>query len=365
MYDYLIVGSGFFGSICAYELNKIGKKVLVVDSRNHIGGNVYTEKKDDINIHVYGPHVFHTSNEEVWNWINQFVSFNNFRLNVTANYKDEIYSLPFNMWTFSKMWGIKYPEEAKKIIEEQSLHIDNPNNLEEQAIKLVGTDIYEKLIKGYTKKQWKKDPKDLPKEIIKRLPVRFTYDNNYFYDKYQGIPIGGYTQIFEKLLKGIDIKLNTDYFTSDLPEHKKVIYTGPIDRFFNYKYGYLEYKTTRFENKLLDVENYQGTATMNFTDENVPYTRVIEHKHFENSDTDKTWITYEYPTDYIPDKTEPYYPVNDSLNNEIYNKYKEEANKLDNILFGGRLGEYKYYDMHQVIDSALNFIKREINNETN
>ena len=221
------------------------------------------------------------------------------------------------------------------------------------------------MIKGYTKKQWKKDPKDLPKEIIKRLPVRFTYDNNYFYDKYQGIPIGGYTQIFEKLLKGIDVKLNTDYFKIDLPEYKKVIYTGPIDRFFDYKYGHLEYKTTRFENKLLDVENYQGTATMNFTDEDVPYTRVIEHKHFENSDTDKTWITYEYPTDYIPDKTEPYYPVNDSLNNEIYNKYKEEANKLDNILFGGRLGEYKYYDMHQVIDSALNFIKREIDNESN
>jgi UDP-galactopyranose mutase len=363
-YDYLIVGSGFFGSICAYELNKVGKKVLVIDSRNHIGGNVYTENKNGINIHVYGPHIFHTSNEEVWQWINQFVEFNNFRLNVVANYKDEIYSLPFNMWTFSKMWGISHPADAKRIIDEQSSHIKDPSNLEEQAIKLVGTDIYEKLIKGYTKKQWKKDPKELPKEIIKRLPVRLSYDNNYFFDKYQGIPIGGYTQIFEKLLKGIDVMLNTDYFENELPSHEKVIYTGPIDKFFEYKYGHLEYKTTKFDSKVLQTNNYQGTALMNYTDEKVPYTRIIEHKHFENIDTDKTWITYEYPTDYDPASTEPYYPVNDDLNNSIYSKYKEDANKIkDKVLFGGRLGEYKYYDMHQVIESALNFIKNEIENE--
>lgn len=361
MYDYLIVGSGFFGSICAYELNKVGKKVLVIDSRNHIGGNAYTESKDNINIHVYGPHVFHTSNKKIWEWINQFSTFNNFRLNVTANYKNEIYSLPFNMWTFSKMWGITHPYQAKKIIESQSSHIKDPQNLEEQAIKLVGIDVYEKLIKGYTKKQWKKDPKDLPKEIIKRLPVRFTYDNNYFFDSYQGIPVEGYTKIFEKLLEGIDVQLNTDYFVDDLPKYKKVIYTGPIDKFFNYKYGYLEYKTTKFENKVINVENYQGTSTMNYTDETIPYTRIIEHKHFENSNSDKTWITYEYPTDYIPNKTEPYYPVNDSVNNNMYFKYKEDANKLkDKVLFGGRLAEYKYYDMHQVIDSALTFIESEI-----
>jgi UDP-galactopyranose mutase len=360
-YDYLIVGSGFFGSICAYELNKIGKKVLVIDSRNHIGGNVYTEKKDNINIHTYGPHIFHTSNEDVWKWINQFTEFNNFRLNVVANYKNEIYSLPFNMWTFSKIWGIKTPDEAKKIIEEQSSHIIEPKNLEEQAIKLVGTDIYEKLIKGYTKKQWKKDPKDLPKEIIKRLPVRFTYDNNYFFDKYQGIPIGGYTQIFEKLLDGIDLKLNTDYFNCELPKHNKVIYTGPIDKFFEYKYGRLEYKTTRFESQLLNTDNYQGTSLMNYTDEDIPYTRIIEHKHFDNSCSDKTWITFEYPVEYDPKNTEPYYPVNDDTNNNIYSRYREESDKIkDKVLFGGRLGEYKYYDMHQVIESALNFIKIEM-----
>ena len=363
-YDYLIVGSGFFGSICAYELNKIGKKVLVIDSRNHIGGNVYTENKDGINIHTYGPHIFHTSNEEVWSWINQFVKFNNFKLNVVANYKNEIYSLPFNMWTFSKMWNITHPKDAEKIIKEQSQHIDEPSNLEEQAIKLVGVDIYEKLIKGYTKKQWKKDPKNLPKEIIKRLPVRFTYDNNYFFDKYQGIPIGGYTQIFEKLLDGIDVKLDTDYFESQLPEHKKTIYTGPIDRFFEYKYGYLEYKTTKFENKLLNVANHQGTSLMNYTDEETPYTRVIEHKHFENTEGDSTWITYEYPTKYEPGLSEPYYPVNDEENNSLYSRYKKDADMIkDKVLFGGRLGEYKYYDMHQVIDSALNFIKNEIENE--
>ena len=360
-YDYLIVGSGFFGSICAHELTKVGKKVLVIDSRNHIGGNSHTENKDGINVHTYGPHVFHTSNEEVWQWINQFVEFNNFQLQTVANYKGEIYSLPFSMWTFSKLWNISHPDQAQKIIETQSAHIHEPSNLEEQAIKLVGTDVYEKLIKGYTFKQWKKDPKKLPKEIIKRLPVRFTYDNNYFYDKYQGIPIGGYTKIFEKLLEGIEVRLNTDYFKDELPTHNRVIYTGPIDKYYDYQFGELEYKTTKFDHKKLENKNYQGTAVMNYTDIEIPFTRVIEHKHFENTETDCTWITFEYPIEYKAESTEPYYPVNDTENNTKYKKYKELASQEKNTIFGGRLAEYRYYDMHQVIASALNFIKKEIN----
>ena len=356
MYNYLIVGSGFFGSICAYELNKKGHKVCVIDNRNHIGGNCYTSNRDGIQVHDYGPHIFHTSNEQVWEWINQFVSFNSFTLRPVANYKGEIYSLPFNMWTFSKIFNISLPQEAKSKIEEESLNIPEPKNFEEQAIKLVGKTVYEKLIKGYTEKQWKKPAIKLPKEIIQRLPVRFTYDNNYFNDKYQGIPIGGYTQIFDKLLEGIEVKLNTDFFKDTLPEHSKLIYTGPIDKFFDYKYGELEYKTTKFDHVKLEQENYQGTAVMNFTEKSVPYTRIIEHKHFENLNTPHTWITHEYPELYNRDK-EPYYPVNDSINNNMYLKYKSEADKLDNIFFGGRLAEYKYYDMHQVIDSALNFVK--------
>ncbi len=361
-YDYLIVGTGFFGSICAHELTKSGKKVLVIDSRNHIGGNCYTENKDGINIQVYGAHIFHTSNKEVWDWINQFAEFNTYRHHVLATYDNEIYSLPFSMFTFNKLWGVNYPHEAQERIKSQSISIDEPTNLEEQAIKLVGKDVYEKLIKGYTHKQWMKDPKELPKEIIKRLPVRFTWDNNYFFDKYQGIPIGGYTQIFEKLLEGIDVQLNTNYFDGNLPPHKKVIFTGPIDKFFGYKYGKLEYKTVRFEHDHLNQINYQGVPVMNYTNYEVPYTRIIEHKHFEGVDTDSTWITREYPTQYIPDVTDPYYPVNDKENNEMFSKYKEEAEQVKEcVLFGGRLGEYKYYDMHQVIESALNFIKKEIN----
>ena len=361
-YDYLIVGAGFFGSICAHELTKSGKKVLVIDSRNHIGGNCYTENKDGINIQVYGAHIFHTSNKEVWDWINQFAEFNTYRHHVLATYDNEIYSLPFSMFTFNKLWGVNFPHEAQEKIKSQSISIDEPTNLEEQAIKLVGKDVYEKLIKGYTHKQWIKDPKELPKEIIKRLPVRFTWDNNYFFDKYQGIPIGGYTQIFEKLLEGIDVQLNTNYFDGNLPPHKKVIFTGPIDKFFGYKYGKLEYKTVRFEHDHLNQINYQGVPVMNYTNYEVPYTRIIEHKHFEGVDTDSTWITREYPTQYIPDVTDPYYPVNDKENNEMFSKYKEEAEQVKEcVLFGGRLGEYKYYDMHQVIESALNFIKKEIN----
>ncbi len=361
-YDYLIVGAGFFGSICAHELTKSGKKVLVIDSRNHIGGNCYTENKDGINIQVYGAHIFHTSNKEVWDWINQFAEFNTYRHHVLATYDNEIYSLPFSMFTFNKLWGVNFPHEAQEKIKSQSISIDEPTNLEEQAIKLVGKDVYEKLIKGYTHKQWMKDPKELPKEIIKRLPVRFTWDNNYFFDKYQGIPIGGYTQIFEKLLEGIDVQLNTNYFDGNLPPHKKVIFTGPIDKFFGYKYGKLEYKTVRFEHDHLNQINYQGVPVMNYTNYEVPYTRIIEHKHFEGVDTNSTWITREYPTQYIPDVTDPYYPVNDKENNEMFSKYKEEAEQVKEcVLFGGRLGEYKYYDMHQVIESALNFIKKEIN----
>jgi UDP-galactopyranose mutase len=364
MYDYLIVGAGFFGSICARELTNKGYKCLVIEKRNHIGGNCHTENKDGINIHTYGPHIFHTSNEEVWEWINQYVSFNNFTLRPVANYKGEIYSLPFNMWTFSKLWDITQPHEAKQIIESQSSIIkEEPTNLEEQAIKLVGIDVYEKLIKGYTTKQWKKDPKDLPKEIIKRLPVRFTYDNNYFNDKYQGIPIGGYTQIFEKLLDGIEVKLEVDYLENkerwDILANK-TIYTGPVDKYYDYKFGELEYKTTKFNHKKLDTDNYQGTAMMNFTDSEVPYTRIIEHKHFENTQSDITWVTWEYPTEYKAKETEPFYPVNDEENNLKYIQYKNLVNQEKNTIFGGRLAEYKYYDMHQVIESALNFVNNKI-----
>jgi UDP-galactopyranose mutase len=358
--DYLIVGAGFYGAICAYELTRKGHKCLVLDKRSHIGGNCYTSNKDGINVHEYGPHIFHTSNEEVWKWINQFVEFNNFILSPVANYKDEIYSLPFNMWTFSKLWGITNPFQAKDIIRNQSKHIGTPRNLEEQAIKLVGTDVYEKLIKGYTTKQWKKDPKELPKEIIKRLPVRFTYDSNYFNDKYQGIPIGGYTQIFEKLLKKVEVKLETDYLENKEywnTQATKVIYTGPIDRYYNYQFGFLEYKSTEFIHFLKQEENVQGTALMNFTDVNVKQTRIIEHKHFEKTELPHSWITYEIPTEYIPEKIEPLYPVNDKENTEKYLQYKNLADQEKNIIFGGRLAEYKYYDMHQVIESALNKVK--------
>jgi len=358
-YDYLIVGAGFFGSICASELSKRGYRVCVIDSRNHIGGNCYTEERDGIHLHMYGPHIFHTSNQFVWNWINEFVSFNNFTLRPVANFRNEIYSLPFNMWTFSRLWNITHPHEAKAIIEAQAAFITgNPKNLEEQAIKLVGTDIYNKLIKGYTQKQWGKDPIELPASIIKRLPVRFTYDNNYFNDHFQGIPIGGYTQIFEQLLRGVEVKLNTDFFNDPLPSFEKLIYTGPIDRYYGYVYGELEYKTTRFEHRFeASVSNYQGVAMMNYTDIDIPYTRIIEHKHFEDTQTPHTWISFEYPGEYKAGKTEAYYPVNDEVNNEKYRNYKTLADKEKKVFFGGRLAEYKYYDMHQVIESALEFTR--------
>jgi UDP-galactopyranose mutase len=360
-YDYLIVGSGFFGSICARQLTDKGYKCLVLEKRDHIGGNCYTDNREGVHLHTYGPHIFHTSNDEVWEWINQYVKFNNFTLRPVANYKGEIYSLPFNMWTFSKLWNITMPSEAKKIIDEQSKGIDEPQNLEEQAIKLVGKDIYEKLIKGYTTKQWRKDPKLLPKEIIKRLPVRFDYNNNYFNDKYQGIPIGGYTQIFEKLLLGIEVKLNEDYlerkeYWNNQANH--IVYTGPIDAYYNYIHGELEYKTTKFNHIKIDTPNYQGTAMMNFTDIDTPYTRIIEHKHFDLIENTFTWISEEYPIEYKANQTEPYYPVNDHINNKIYESYKKLSDSESKVSFGGRLAEYKYYDMHQVIESALNFTKK-------
>lgn len=359
-YDFLIVGAGFFGSICARELTNKGHRCLVIEKRAHIGGNCYTEKRDDIHLHIYGAHIFHTSNEKVWNWINQYAQFNHYTNRPVANYQGELYALPFNMWTFNQLWGVTTPEEAKQIIEEQGKDIVDPQNLEEQAIRLVGKDIYEKLIKGYTAKQWMKDPKDLPKEIIKRLPVRFTFDTNYFNDRFQGIPEGGYTQIFEKLLDGIEVRLGEDYLGDKEAYHAladQVIYTGPIDAYFGYAFGELEYKTTRFDHVRHDYPNHQGVAVMNYTDEAVPYTRIIEHKHFEFHETPATWISYEYPEPYEAAKTEPYYPVNDASNNALFERYKTLAAQEKNVFFGGRLGEYKYYDMHQIIERALTMVE--------
>lgn len=363
MYDYLIVGSGLYGSICAYELSKMGYKVLVIDKREHIGGNIYTENIEGINVHKYGAHIFHTSNKMVWDYINQFAEFNNYINSPVARYKNEIYNLPFNMNTFSKIWNDVFtPAEAMKKIDEEKkkYYVEEPKNLEEQAINLVGPTIYEKLVKGYTAKQWGRKCNELPAFIIKRLPVRFTYDNNYFNDRYQGIPIGGYTKIIEKMLSGIEVKLNSNYF-SDRKYYesisKNIIYTGPIDEFFDYKYGELEYRSVYFETTVLDEVNHQGNAVVNYTDYETPYTRIIEHKHFEfDTKTPKTVISKEYSKSWkLGD--EPYYPVNDEKNNTLYNKYKEEALKLDNVFFGGRLGQYKYYDMDKVILEALNFIE--------
>ncbi len=360
MYDYIIVGSGFFGSVCARELTDKGFKCLVLEKRSHIGGNCHTEKVDGINMHTYGPHIFHTSNERVWKWINQFATFNHFTNRPIANYKGELFALPFNMWTFNQLWGVTHPHEAKAIIAEQSKEIGEPQNLEEQAIKLVGRDVYEKLIKGYTSKQWMKPPNELPKEIIKRLPVRFTYDTNYFNDPYQGIPIGGYTQIFDQLLEGIEVQLETDYLADKSAWDAKaqhIIFTGPIDAYYDYQFGPLEYKTTRFEHKkLTDKDNYQGVPVMNFTDAEVPYTRIIEYKHFEFGQTDTTCITYEYPEPYVAKVTEPYYPVNDQANNAIFGQYKALADAETHVYFGGRLAEYKYYDMHQIIERAFDLL---------
>lgn len=362
-YDYLIVGAGLFGATFAFEAKKRGKRCLVIDRRNHIGGNVYCENIEGINVHKYGAHIFHTSNKEIWKYVNQFVEFNRYTNAPIANYNGEIYNLPFNMNTFNKLWGVVTPEEAIKRIEEQrnNLNIDEPQNLEEQAISLVGVDIYEKLIKGYTEKQWGRKATDLPAFIIKRLPVRFTYDNNYFNDKYQGIPEGGYNVIVDKMLKDIEIQLNTDYF-SDRDKFdsiaEKIVFTGMIDEYFNYQYGHLEYRSLRFEHEVLDIVNYQGNAVVNYTDIQTPFTRIIEHKHFEFGTQPKTVITREFPVEWKPGD-EPYYPVNDSKNSELYKKYKELAAKKENVIFGGRLAEYKYYDMHHIIYHALETVKKE------
>lgn len=363
MYDYLIVGSGLYGSICAYELNKLGYKVLVLEKREHIGGNIYTKNEYGINVHVYGAHIFHTSDKEVWDYINQFAEFNNYINSPVARYKNELYNLPFNMNTFTKLWpDVFTPVEAQaRILEERKdSYVAEPQNLEEQAINLVGKTIYEKLVKGYTAKQWGKECNKLPAFIIKRLPVRFTFDNNYFNDRYQGIPIGGYTKIIEKMLDGIEVKLNTDYladkkYYDNMAKH--IIYTGPIDAYYNFMFGSLEYRTVRFETEVLDMPNYQGNAVVNYTEYEVPYTRIIEHKHFEfDSTSPKTIISKEYSKTWEKGD-EPYYPVNDEKNTNLYNKYKEMALKETKVSFGGRLGEYKYYDMDKVIKSALAYLK--------
>lgn len=361
MYDYLIVGAGLYGSTFAYEATKRGKKVLVIDKRNHIGGNIYCENIEGINVHKYGAHIFHTSDKEVWDYVNDIVGFNRYTNQPVANFNGEIYNLPFNMNTFNKLWGVITPEEAKVKIEDQKQKagIDKPKNLEEQAISLVGTDIYEKLIKGYTEKQWGRSATELPAFIIRRLPVRFSYDNNYFNDLYQGIPIGGYNEIIEKMLEKCDIKLGIDFF-----EHKdelekiseKILFTGMIDEFYGYKFGVLEYRSLKFETEILNEENYQGNAVVNYTDRETPYTRIIEHKHFEYGTQEKTVITKEYPADWkIGD--EPYYPINNDRNDEMFAKYKALAEKEDKYIFGGRLADYKYYDMHNVIRAALDKVK--------
>ena len=368
-YNYLIVGSGLYGATIAQQAKKAGKSVLVIDKRPNVGGNIYTEKVEGINVHKYGAHIFHANNKEVWDYVTSFVDFNRFTNSPVANYKGELYSMPFNMYTFNKMWSVVTPEEAAAKIEEQKKEITGePKNLEEQAISLVGRDIYEKLVKGYTEKQWGRDCKDLPAFIIKRLPVRLTFDNNYFNALYQGIPIGGYTKLIEKMLEGIEVRLNVDYLENKEELDKlaeKVIYTGPIDAYFNYKLGTLEYRSVRFENEILDKPNFQGNAAVNYTDRETPWTRIIEHKWFEfgkdenGNDLPKTVISREYSSEWkLGD--EPYYPVNDTKNSTLYEQYKALAEAEDNVIFGGRLGEYKYYDMDKTIEVALAAAKKEL-----
>lgn len=362
-YDYLIVGAGLFGSVFAHEMTKKGKKCLVIDKRKHLGGNVYCEKKEDINIHKYGAHIFHTNDKKIWDYVNSFVEFNRYTNSPIANYKGSLYNLPFNMNTFYQLWKVKTPEEAKAKITEQisRVQVKNPKNLEEQALSLVGIDIYEKLIKGYTEKQWGRNAKELPAFIIKRLPVRFNFDNNYFNDKYQGIPIGGYNKLVEGLLKGIETRTDVDFFKEKETLEKladKIVFTGKIDEYFDYKFGRLEYRSLEFKHEVLNTENYQGNAVVNYTEVEIPYTRIIEHKHFEFGNQKKTVITKEYPKEWEKGD-EPYYPVNDEKNSSVYIRYKQISEETDNVIFGGRLAEYKYYDMHQVIASALKKAKLE------
>ena len=361
-YDYLIVWAGLYGAVFARELTQRGKSCLVIDRRNHIAGNIYTEKMAGINVHKYGAHIFHTSDREVWEYVNQFAEFNNYVNSPLAVYRDELYNLPFNMNTFSKMWGIRTPKEARQMIERQvaELGITEPQNLEEQALSLVGTDVYTKLIKGYTEKQWGRDCRELPAFIIRRLPCRFTYDNNYFNDRWQGIPIGGYTQMVEKMLEGADVLLQTDYFDliREQPEiAHTVVYTGCIDEFFGYRLGALKYRSVRFETEELPEENYQGNAVVNYTDREVPYTRVIEHKHFEFGKQPTTVISREYSAEWNPG-LEPYYPVNDAENNALYAQYQQLAAQQENVIFGGRLGQYRYYDMDKVIRAAMDELEK-------
>lgn len=363
-YDYLVVGAGLYGAVFAYEAKKKGKTCLVIDKRDHIAGNIYCENVSGINVHKYGAHIFHTSDKKIWEYVNQFAEFNNYINSPVARYKNELYNLPFNMNTFSKMWNIATPQEAKDIIASQiaDLNITEPKNLEEQALSLVGKDVYEKLIKGYTEKQWGRDCKDLPSFIIKRLPLRFIYDNNYFNDRYQGIPIGGYTKIVEKMLDGIEVRLNTNYL--DNREEfdamaDKIVYTGMIDQFYDYKLGVLEYRSVRFETEELPMENYQGNAVVNYTEREVPYTRIIEHKHFEFGEQPTTIISREYSSEWKKGD-EPYYPVNNDKNNALYQQYKELADKEHKVIFGGRLGGYKYYDMDKVIAAALEMCEKEL-----
>ena len=363
-YDYLVVGAGLYGAVFAYEAKKKGKTCLVIDKRDHIAGNIYCENVSGINVHKYGAHIFHTSDKKIWEYVNQFAEFNNYINSPVARYKNELYNLPFNMNTFSKMWNIATQQEAKDIIASQiaDLNITEPKNLEEQALSLVGKDVYEKLIKGYTEKQWGRDCKDLPSFIIKRLPLRFIYDNNYFNDRYQGIPIGGYTKIVEKMLDGIEVRLNTNYL--DNREEfdamaDKIVYTGMIDQFYDYKLGVLEYRSVRFETEELPMENYQGNAVVNYTEREVPYTRIIEHKHFEFGKQPTTIISREYSSEWKKGD-EPYYPVNNDKNNALYQQYKELADKEHKVIFGGRLGGYKYYDMDKVIAAALEMCEKEL-----
>ena len=363
-YDYLVVGSGLYGAVFAHEAKKKGKTCLVIDKRPHIGGNIYCENIEGINVHKYGAHIFHTSNKQVWDYINQFAEFNNYINSPVAIYKDELYNLPFNMNTFSKMWNIKTPQEAKDMIAKQVAEtgITEPKNLEEQGLSLVGKDVFEKLVKGYTEKQWGRACKDLPAFIIKRLPVRFTFDNNYFNDRYQGIPIGGYTKIIEKMLDGIEVKTDTDYFefikeNPDIAE--KTLFTGMIDEYFGYKLGALEYRSVRFETEVLETDNYQGNAVVNYTEREVPYTRIIEHKHFEFGKQEKTVISKEYSSEWKVGM-EPYYPVNNEQNNKLFEEYRKLAEQEKNVIFGGRLGNDKYYDMDKVIEAALEMVAEEL-----
>ena len=360
MYDYLIVGSGLFGAVFALEMHKAGKKVLVVEKRSHIGGNVYTEEIAGITVHSYGAHIFHTSNKEVWDYVNRFVPFNNYVHHVQANYHGEIYDLPFNMNTFRQMWNVDDPEEARRIIQSQQANITEIHNLEEQCISMVGTDIYEKLVKGYTEKQWGRECKDLPSFIIKRLPVRFTFDNNYFNDPYQGIPVAGYTSLIDKLLEGIEVVPDHDFLKQrNAFPYRKLVYTGPIDAYYDFCYGSLAYRSLRFETQLLDQQDFQGRAIVNYTDKETPYTRIIEHKHFAYGKQDKTVITREYPKEW-KQGDEPYYPINDEKNDALYQKYKRLTEQDPNVIFGGRLGEYRYYDMDKVIEKALSAAQEEL-----